>query len=671
MSSKSMQLSVWVRLKDRFSGKLKGIMRGLNRLGNVARRLGAVAGIVAGISFAGPAQEAAAFDQNLRDIAVTSNVARDEVDAWVESQRRAYEDLALLTGQHSSDVAKTAGELRQAGLGDDLITQLMPTISKSAKAASADMSDMGKVAFALSKNLGIPAERMQDALAKLVVAGKEGRFELKEMAKFFPALTSQLVNLGVKGEEAVAMLASGLQVAILGASDPAQAANNFQNFLQKILAPDTVKRFAKSGVDILGVMQDAATKGINPIEAVIAKTEDLTGVSAKVIGRMMDKAKANGLEGAEALANVHEQLKRIGAAGKLSELFGDQQVKAFLLPFLANIDEYKRIKKAVDETSRSVIDRDFAIQNDGPSSQLKTFKELSVQAGREIGDSFNAWLPTINAHLLDLREYLKGVEQKMPGVKDKVLAFGSAAVLAAVGLGILGLALPFVASGASALAAAFAFAFSWVGLAVALLVAGAYLIISHWEKIGPFFEKLWLNIKTIAIAAWFGIERTWKEGIAWFKNAWNGIKQSADDTWNSMGNMLDAAIEGIKAKVMALVDWFKNLPTMIISAIGSIDLASVFSWGDPPEWIKRLVGGAYPGPAAIIPDVKKPPPNVDIQNRAANVNKGAKFPGFQPSPTVQVGGQITIKVDGPGKVTAVQSSNPKVPINKGRTTGRI
>ena len=235
MSGNSMLLSVLVRLKDRFSGKLRGIIGGLKRLGNVARRLGAVAGIVAGISFVGPANEAAAFDQNLRDIAVTSGMARTEIDKWIKGQRQAYEDLSLQTGQYSTDISKTAGELRQAGMDDALIEKLIPSIAKSATAASAAISDIGKVAFALSKNLDMPAEKMQDALGMLVVAGKEGRFELKEMAKYFPALTSQLASFGVKGKEAVAMLASGLQIAILGASDPAQAANNFQNFLQKML----------------------------------------------------------------------------------------------------------------------------------------------------------------------------------------------------------------------------------------------------------------------------------------------------------------------------------------------------------------------------------------------------------------------------------------------------
>ena len=173
----------------------------------------------------------------------------------------------------------------------------------------------------------------------------------------------------------------------------------------------------------------------------------LTGVSTKTIANLMARAKANGLEGAEALKVVHEQLERIGAAGKLAELFGDQQVKAFLLPFLANIEEYKRIKEAVNNSGKEVIDLDHVIQMAGPQAQKRLFNELRIQKMREIGDAFNSWLPTVNLYLLKLRRNMKALEQTSPGLKEKILSFGAAGVLAAAGLGVLGLAIPAIAAG--------------------------------------------------------------------------------------------------------------------------------------------------------------------------------------------------------------------------------
>src|SRR5690606_13093836 len=145
--------------------------------------------------------------------------------------------------------------------------------------------------------------------------------------------------------------------------------NNFRNFLSKALAPDTVKRFKDMGVDIQAVMLDATAKGINPLEAMLQKVSVLTGVNEKAIAKYMATAKAQGLEGADALAFVREQLEAIGAAGQISKLFGDQQVLDFVVPFMANIDEYKRIKEKVAAATGAAIDDDFATQMEGLNRQ--------------------------------------------------------------------------------------------------------------------------------------------------------------------------------------------------------------------------------------------------------------------------------------------------------------
>ena len=105
------------------------------------------------------------------------------------------------------------------------------------------------------------------------------------------------------------------------------------------------------GVDIEKVMKDAATKGINPLEAVLAKVRDITGVSQNEIDGYMKKAKQNGLEGAQAFEYVRGELEKIGAAGKISELFGDQQVLDFVVPALANADTFKSIKEQVSKAT--------------------------------------------------------------------------------------------------------------------------------------------------------------------------------------------------------------------------------------------------------------------------------------------------------------------------------
>ncbi|MEE9926454.1 MAG: hypothetical protein PBV01_24390 [Brucella anthropi] len=150
-----------------------------------------------------------------------------------------------------------------------------------------------------------------------------------------------------------------------GTSDPSIAANNLSNFLSKALSERTIKNFAGMGVDIQAVMLDAASKGINPLEAMLQKVGKLTGVGEEQIGKYMKAAEKNGLKGAEALAYVRQQLEAIGAASKVSELFSDQQVLDFIVPFMANVQEYKDIKEKVAAATGAAIDTDFETQMAG------------------------------------------------------------------------------------------------------------------------------------------------------------------------------------------------------------------------------------------------------------------------------------------------------------------
>lgn len=63
----------------------------------------------------------------------------------------------------------------------------------------------------------------------------------------------------------------------------------------------------------------------------------------------------------------------------------------------------------------------------------------------------------------------------------------------------------------------------------------------------------------------------------------------------------EALANAVKAAVEKLIDWFAGLPGKIIAAIGSIDLSSLIRWPQPPNWWRRLTGGAVDLPAAAEP----------------------------------------------------------------------
>ncbi|MCD2176440.1 phage tail tape measure protein [Rhizobium sp. C1] len=646
MSGRNMALDVLVRLKDLLSGPLKratGVVKGFT---DTIRKIGLVGTALAAISFTAPIAQAAEFQQKLLDIATTAELTHKAAFDFVNQQKAQYEGLSFTYGQFSDTIAAGAGKMIAAGLDRASVETSLGAIAKNATAANAQFEDVAGVAISLMQTLRIPADQMDSSIAGLIVSAKAGSFEFKEMARYFPTLTSQVAKFGVTGREAVNFLGAALQIAMKGTSEPAEAANNLKNFLSKILAPVTVKTFKEAGVDIQAVMQDAATKGINPIEAVIQKIMKLTGVSAKEIQGLMDKAKANGLSGAEALGYVREQLEKIHGAGKLGELFQDQQVLDFLIPFLAHLEEYKQIKEDVAKATGANSQADFETQIQGLNRQFMIFQEIGVQAVREVGLAFGVWLPAINQHLIEALKWLRETDERTGGMVRHMLSLGGAAVAAAAALGVLGVVAPIISGGLSLLAGplrllwtALSFipaALGAVGGAlagisapiwatIAAVAALSFAIYRYWQPIQAFVTGFASSFKgpfeaTVSSFQWFfsaiGLE-TSKLGplldgmkttmTAWWndlKSFFSGIdfgsmfsmkQYSAADlaSFNQLGRDLgDSIVNGIKSAVDGLIEWFSSLPSRILAAIGKIDLSGIISWPSLPSW---LGGGGPPG----------------------------------------------------------------------------
>lgn len=564
MASRNMNLDVIVRLRDLLSGPLRGVKGALDGIANTARKIGLVGAAVAGISFLGPMQEAAAFQQQLIDIAGTSNLTGQAAFAFVNQSKAKFEQLALDVGQLSDTVARGAGQMIAAGVDNGLVDRSIGSISRAATAANAEMNDMASVATSLLTTLKLPAEQLDDAMGALVTAGKLGSFELKDMSRYFPTLTGQMAKFGVTGREAINFLGAALQIARKGTSDPAEAANNLKNFLSKVLAPTTIKNFGKMGVDIQGVMQDAVTKGINPIEAVVQKITKLTGVSSKEVQGLMGKAKAAGMTDAEALSSVREQLEKIYGAGKLGELFSDMQVMDFLIPMLGNIDEYKSIKDEVAKATGSAIDADFETQMQGLNRQLTIFGEIGTQASREVGLAFGTWMPAINGYLMDGLKWLRELDASTGGMVKQGLAFASVAVLAAAGLGVLGVVLPVIGAGLSVLAALF----SPVGIALAGIAAAGVYIYRNWSDFAPRLSRLWGSLGD----AWKTVREKATAALPYLRRIGGQIINAGRDLVNRYGPLirdgLGNAWNAISAKATAALPKIRQVAGELIGAAG-------------------------------------------------------------------------------------------------------
>lgn len=292
------------------------------------------------------------------------------------------------------------------GLNPDVAMNAIRSIGLTATATGAAVEDMAASGYAAIDNLKVPAEHLQLAFDAMAEAGKRGGFELNSMATYFPSLTASAQMLGMHGVDAIAELSSALQIARKGAGSDQEAANNMQNFLSKLTSPETVKRFAKQGVDIKEEFEKAAKSGVSIFEHMLGVIQKMTADDQFAIG----------------------------------ELFGDMQVMNFLKPMMANLEEFREIREAALKSS-GVNERDYARVMEGFNAQLKAtviqFENLIAQGSplldiakellgtiKDLASRFNAFA-TANPALT--RQLMFAVTGMMAlSIAGRVLAFGLA-----------------------------------------------------------------------------------------------------------------------------------------------------------------------------------------------------------------------------------------------------
>ncbi len=442
----------------------------------------------------------------LADVAVTAGMS----DKEVTQLKNTLSELTDVTYQSRKMLGEGAKVLIASGLDLEKTLGSLPAIGKTATAAEAEVQEVARTAFALIDNWSIPTQELGRAMDMLTESGKLGRFELRDMAQYFPSLTAQAKRLGLEGAEGVATLGSALQIALRGAADPAEPANNMRNFLAKVTSPETIKRAADIyGINLERELKAATQKGLNPLEFMLGRIQQLTQ----------------------------------GDAFRIGELFGDLQVQQFLTPMMANLKDYEALKKTVLSAS-GAVDQDLKrrveldptlgwknladdiaeLRDEAIDTLLPVLKELlkdikpilqSMSAWIKENPTFTKWIMVTVASVIALTAVLAplialiassvtlwamwrlgmgklfvpmNTATKSAGWLSRLLK-GLGSVLMWVGRAVL----PFV--GKAILWLGRALLANPIGLLITAIAGGAYLIIKHWEPIKAFFADLWQSMR--------------------------------------------------------------------------------------------------------------------------------------------------------------------------------
>lgn len=354
---------------DKLQDKIKKTSEILDNLGQTMTKVGAGLTLAGGglahkLGITEAIPEAFELEHRLRELGNIGQLSAEQLAAM----DKRLGSISRYTNQLRPEITEGLNVLVASGIDPEKALDYMNVIGRTATGEQAVIEDISRTAFAVTDNLKVPVSELGKSMDILAMAGKEGRFELKDMASAFPSLTAGASMLGMRGTPAVASLGAALQVAMKGAGEASEAANNFENFIQKVTAPLTLKNFKETfGVDLQRVLLDAAAAGRDPILEVVELMSQLSG----------------------------------GDVFKVSEVFQDKQVLNFIKPMMQNLDEYKRIKEAA-LGAEGVVDSDFEHMMETTVEQFKllkiNMKELVFPNLQEPMKKINEILQKINSN---------------------------------------------------------------------------------------------------------------------------------------------------------------------------------------------------------------------------------------------------------------------------------
>ncbi|MEP9397942.1 phage tail tape measure protein [Mesorhizobium sp. KR2-14] len=307
----------------------------------------------------------AEIERRMERIGITADASADETKAALERVRQIADDIRAPVEQvvDGLDSLTASGKTMKEALA------LLSPVSRTAQAADANFGEMATTADAIANSFGIAADKMERAFDIVAKGGKEGKFELKDMASELPSLAPAFTALGYKGEAGLARLVAYLQTVRMETGMSSEAATSFMDVLTKMESTNVVNHFKEFGIDVRRGLAQARRSGQDPLEAFFAMTR------AAIKGDM----------------------------SKLPQLFTDKQMLIGVRAILRNTEALKQYETAMSDAA-GTVERDLARIVNTTESKLD-----------RLGNSWRQLKESIGGGLVDMGagDLMDGASQQM------------------------------------------------------------------------------------------------------------------------------------------------------------------------------------------------------------------------------------------------------------------
>ncbi|MCF4992663.1 phage tail tape measure protein, partial [Pseudomonas gessardii] len=371
-----------------------------------------------------PTKVSADFGAIVRDIAIKAGIANKPQE---KEMSRKIIDTSRDTGMARNDVADVVNQLVGAGMELSKALEYAPVAAKFVVGQGSSGVDTAKMINALGQNAKITdSKQMQQALEAIAYQGQAGSFEAADMAKWFPELLANMGSLGITGMDAVTQLGAMLQVQMKSAGGADEAANNLKNWMSKIGSGETVKAYAKAGIDYKGSMQTGLQNGMSTLETSMALAQKYIQATDPKRAAAMAEAtakisKESDPEKAKAMMASLEESLRTG------DLFADMQVKAALSAYMQNKALYSQLKNDSRDAT-GILDKNLSERREASSQKWAEMAQSMDDAMRSVGDALRPVTDTVAEALTKVTKGITSLSDSAPGVVTGIAAVGGGLV---------------------------------------------------------------------------------------------------------------------------------------------------------------------------------------------------------------------------------------------------
>lgn len=555
---------------------------------------GAAAGAAAiGVGMVASVKSAAQFEQVLSEIGKTANVSGSEL-------KGIGKDLLALSGRNRTNLgpkilAEGVQDLVAQGLDLKDAVASIEALGRVATATNSELTDVTKTGFQLQNALKIRPTELKATFDALAFAGKQGAFELKDMAQFMPTIAAAAGTLGIQGKQGAIALASMMQMVRKDAPDAGQAATRLTDAMLKMTAPDAVKNFKKFGVNIEQVLKNAKAKGINPMEAALDELQRVTG----------------------------------GDTFKLARIFGDKEAKLALMSLMKYRKEYEKLKgQAGGAAAAGTVDKDYQRSLATFQGTLASFQNSTQRLGIAVGTALLPPMTKLAEIITPVVEGIADFGSKNPALMTGIVLVGGALaglvialpIIAGVvsAIGTLGAAITAAGGAGAVFGGVMAAITGPIGLTVLAIVGIGAALVAAYNRFGWFRNAIntWANgMKQVFSGLGQFISNTWGLIVGVFtgdtakiQTSFAGIGTAVQTIFGGMGRAAQAVWAGIIAGAGAVVRGigaaFMALPSVLGNIFRGLVTLANLAFTQIVSAIKRhalaIVGIFAPIPALII-----------------------------------------------------------------------